>query len=70
MVAAEFGQHHIWAKLTGRIWPSLFGRIWPILEVWGPEGWGAQHLAFFFLSPAKFVLSSLSEGVTRGICGI
>ena len=32
----EFGQYHIWPKLTGRIWPTLFGRIWPIFvdRIW------------------------------------
>ena len=52
----EFGQYHIWPKLTGRIWPSKFDRIWPNFvdrfwpdRIWpifcfdeGPEGWGPE----------------------------
>ena len=37
----EFGQYHIWPKLTGRIWPTLFGRIWPIFvdRIWPDRIW-------------------------------
>ena len=37
----EFGQYHIWPKLTRRIWPSLFGRVWPIFvdRIWPDRIW-------------------------------
>ena len=37
----EFGQCHIWPKLTDRIWPTLFGRIWPIFvdRIWPDRIW-------------------------------
>ena len=41
----EFGQYHIWPKLSGRIWPTIFGRIWPIFvdRIWPDRIW-----PFFF----------------------